>query len=188
MIYILPIHPLWKLQMTRKRRIGLIVCFTVGGGTIVVSLLRFITLVQLASGSRTFYVYGSLAIVTTIELCTAILTANMPALRSVWKKHVSHSLYAESSSRPSRYELGTVSQARGNRKPAKGSAPLRSRTDTHQSGTGSEDELCNKNGEIVVSTQFDVTSAVQVNRQNEEMPTAYYQFRQARFRQAQPNV
>ncbi|KAL1961623.1 hypothetical protein VTN77DRAFT_1373 [Rasamsonia byssochlamydoides] len=169
LIYILPIYPLWVLQMTLKRRIGLILCFTVGGSTILVSLLRFIVLVQLGSGSRTTYVYGSVDIVTTIELCTAIITANMPSLRSVWKKHVSGTLEESSEGKPSRYELGTVSQARTGRKPGKGSVVLGS-----QAGDGGSEEELFKNGDIMVSTQFNVTSTE--TRATDPMPRSYYKF------------
>jgi len=171
LIYILPIYPLWVLQMTLKRRIELILCFTVGGGTILVSLLRFIVLVQLGSGSRTTYVYGSVDIVTAFELCTAMLTANMPSLRSVWKKHVSGTL-DDSEGKPSRYELGSVSQARSGRRPARGSVILPSQTGGHDS----EEELCTKTGDIMVSTQVDVTSSHNHRTDEECMPRSYYKF------------
>lgn len=170
LIYILPIYPLWVLHATFKRRIGLMVCFTLGGSTIVVSLLRFIVLVQLGSGSRTTYVYGSVDIVTTIELCTAILTANMPSLRSVWKTHISGSVETSSEGKPSRYELGTVSQARSGRKPGKGSVILPSRGGDR----GSEEELCRK-GDIMVSTQFNVTTS-ETHPADQGMPSSYYKF------------
>jgi hypothetical protein len=172
MIYVLPIYPLWILQMSLKRRIGMILCFTVGGSTILVSLLRFIVLVQLGSGSRTTYVYGSVDIVTTIELCTAILTANMPSLVSVWKKHVSGMLSASSERKHSRYELGSVSQARSGRKPGRGSVVLPSEADD---GHGSEEELCVKNGDIMISTQVDVTRS-SAQGTSGEMPRSYYKF------------
>lgn len=127
----------------------------------MVSLLRFIVLVQLAAGSRTFYVYGSVAIVTTIELCTAILTANMPSLLPVWRKHVTRTLTDESRNKYARYELGTVSQARGGaRKLGKGSMKLRSQNvDVDELGNGSEEELFRNRAVdgIMVSTQVDVT-------------------------------
>lgn len=170
MIYLLPIYPLWALQMDRKRRLGLIFCFTIGGGTIIVSVLRFIVLVQLASGSRTTYVYGSVAIVTTIELSTAVITANMPSMRSIWKEHVMRTLGDSSGGKPSRYELGTISQARTTRRPAKGSVALNSQAVDNDS----EEELC-KTGDIVVTSQFNVTS-VRNSEPGDAMPSSYYKF------------
>ncbi|KKA24001.1 hypothetical protein T310_1983 [Rasamsonia emersonii CBS 393.64] len=170
LIYILPIYPLWVLHTTVRRRIGLMFCFTLGGSTIVVSLLRFIVLVQLGSGSRTTYVYGSVDIVTTMELCTAILTANAPSLRSVWKTHISDTAETSGKGKPSRYELGTVSQVRTGRKPGKGSVILGSQGGDH----GSEEELC-KNGDIMVSTQFNVTTSDN-QPASQAIPSSYYHF------------
>lgn len=171
MIYILPIYPLWSLQMTTRRRIGLIFCFTIGGGTIIVSVLRFIVLVQLASGSRTTYVYGSVDIVTTIELGTAIITANMPSMRSIYKEHIMRTQDKSSSGKQSRYELGTVSQAKTRRAPVKNSVvKSSSRTVDNES----EEELC-KNGEIMVTSQFNVSSS-QNSRPENRLPPSYWKF------------
>ncbi|KAF7594600.1 hypothetical protein BBP40_008867 [Aspergillus hancockii] len=178
LIYILPIYPLWSLQMSTRRRIGLIACFTVGGSTILVSLLRFIVLVQLASGSRTSYVYGSVAIVTTIELCTAIITANMPSLRSVWKTHVSGTLYGSSGRKSAPYELGTVSQARGNRRLTKANIVQRLKQGTtNASHADSEEELCQNGGDIVVSTQVNVISAADTSVNSPRLPASYYKLK-----------
>ncbi len=166
--------------MSARRRLGLLACFTVGGGTILVSLLRFIVLKQLAAGCRTSYVYGSVCIVTTIEFCTAILTANMPALRPVWRKHVSHTLstgevgYDHSS----HHELGNVSAIRS-RKVGRGSVVLRSQSEHggQHWPSGSEEELFKEGkieGKIVVSTKVDVTS--QNNAASDEIPDNYYNF------------
>ncbi|KAE8145112.1 hypothetical protein BDV25DRAFT_144961 [Aspergillus avenaceus] len=174
LIYVLPIYPLWTLQMSTRRRIGLIVCFTVGGGTILVSLLRFSVLKQLASGSRTFYVYGSVAIVTTIELSTAIITANMPSLRSVWKTHVQGTLYGSSARKSSTpYELGTTSQARRIRKQRPNK---RVKQGTAISQTASEEGLCH-DGDIVVSTQVNVTSAEDTRLGSPRLPASYYKLK-----------
>ncbi|GAD93081.1 conserved hypothetical protein [Paecilomyces variotii No. 5] len=168
-IYVLPIYPLWSLQMTTRRRLGLIFCFTIGGGTIIVSVLRFIVLVQLASGSRTTYVYGSVAIVTTIELGTAIITANMPSMRSIYKEHIMRTQDKSSSDGiQSRYELGTVSQAKTRRTPMKNSV-VKSQTENE-----SEEELC-KSGEIMVTSQFNVSSS-QNSRPENRLPPSYYKF------------
>lgn len=163
--------------MSARRRLGLLACFTVGGGTIIVSLLRFIVLKQLAEGSRTSYVYGSVCIVTTIEFSTAILTANMPALRPVWRKHISHSIGTSDVGgydHSSHHELGNVSAIR-NRKAGRGSVALRSQSPRGNQHwpSGSEEELF-KDGKIVVSTKVDVTS--QSNTTSDKMPDNYYNF------------
>ncbi|KAJ9299698.1 hypothetical protein DTO271G3_2582 [Paecilomyces variotii] len=171
-IYILPIYPVWTLQMSKKRRLSLIFCFTIGGGTIIVSVLRFIVLVQLASGSRTTYVYGSVDIVTTIELSIAIITGNMPSMVSIYKEHVMRTQGQSSDEKPSHYELGTMSRSRSRsrRTPARGSVVLKSRDADNES----EEELCNK-GEIMVTSHFNVTSS-ENSRPGHTMPSSYYKF------------
>jgi hypothetical protein len=88
-IYILPIQPLWNMQTSLRRRIGLISIFTLGGGTIMVSLLRFIVLWQLANTKDVSYIFGSVTIVTTIEFAVAIITANMPGMYAFWRAKIS---------------------------------------------------------------------------------------------------
>ena len=94
-IYTFPIYPLWQLQATRSKRIGLIAIMTFGGCTIIVSGLRIIVLWQLATRVDFTYIFGRVVIVTTIEFVTAIVTANMPAMKTIWKYHVSHTMHSQ---------------------------------------------------------------------------------------------
>jgi hypothetical protein len=88
-IYLLPIWPLWNMQTTLRRRLGLIAIFTLGGGTILVSTLRFIVLWQLSNTDDVSYIFGSVTIVTSIEFAVAILTANMPAMAAFYRSKIS---------------------------------------------------------------------------------------------------
>ncbi|KAF2623061.1 hypothetical protein BU25DRAFT_305614, partial [Macroventuria anomochaeta] len=88
-IYLLPIYPLWNVQTPVRRRIGLICIFTLGGCTIMVSLLRFIVLWQLANTKDTSYIFGSVTIVTSIEFAVAIITANMPGMYAFYRARIS---------------------------------------------------------------------------------------------------
>ncbi|KAL1311860.1 hypothetical protein AAFC00_001933 [Neodothiora populina] len=87
-IYALPVYPLWHLQATRRKRLELITVMTLGGCTILVSGLRMIVLYDLATKPDFTYIFGRVVIVTTIEFVTAIVTANMPAIKTVWAFHV----------------------------------------------------------------------------------------------------
>ncbi|KAK8087401.1 hypothetical protein PG994_002375 [Apiospora phragmitis] len=77
-IYIMPVFPLWHLQLFLRCRLGLIAIFTMGGGAVTVSLLRFIVLWQLSNSADATCVFGSVTIVTSIEFAAAVITANMP--------------------------------------------------------------------------------------------------------------
>ncbi|KAF7674256.1 hypothetical protein GT037_008022, partial [Alternaria burnsii] len=88
-IYLLPIYPLWTVQTPVRRQIGLICVFTCGGCTVMVSLLRFIVLWQLANTKDTSYIFGSVTIVTSIEFAVAIITANMPGMYAFYRAKIS---------------------------------------------------------------------------------------------------
>jgi hypothetical protein len=77
------------MQTSLRRRIGLIFIFTLGGGTILVSLLRFIVLWQLANTTDVSYIFGSVTIVTFIEFAVAIITTNMPGMYAFWRAKIS---------------------------------------------------------------------------------------------------
>jgi hypothetical protein len=83
-IYLLPIYPLWNVQTSVRRRI-----FTLGGCTIMISLLRFIVLWQLANTKDVSYIFGSVTIVTSIEFAVAIITANMPGMYGFYRARIS---------------------------------------------------------------------------------------------------
>ncbi|KAK8133485.1 hypothetical protein PG984_005497 [Apiospora sp. TS-2023a] len=84
-IYIMPTIPLWSLQLSLRRRLGLIAIFTLGGGAITVSLLRFIVLWQLSNTTDVTYVFGSVTIVTSVEFAAAVITANMPGVAGYFR-------------------------------------------------------------------------------------------------------
>ncbi|KAF1353219.1 hypothetical protein BDV97DRAFT_396067 [Delphinella strobiligena] len=91
-ILTLPIYPVWRHHTDVRRRLGLIAVMTLGGCTILVSSLRIIIIHQLAKQSDYTYIFGRIVIITTIEFVTAIVTANMPAMRSLYRYHVTKDL------------------------------------------------------------------------------------------------
>ena len=91
------------MQTSLRRRIGLISIFTLGGGTILVSLLRFIVLWQLANTTDVSYIFGSVTIVTSIEFAVAIITANMPGMYAFWRAKISKTAQTTTGS----YQLGS---------------------------------------------------------------------------------
>jgi hypothetical protein len=127
------------MQTSLRRRIGLISIFTLGGGTIMVSLLRFIVLWQLANTKDVSYIFGSVTIVTSIEFAVAIITANMPGMYAFWRAKISKS---QSSTLGYNYGSGPA----GTKERSTGSAMKRgSKLDSHNDEgyirTGSQEEL-----------------------------------------------
>ncbi|KAL4922112.1 hypothetical protein BDW62DRAFT_172956 [Aspergillus aurantiobrunneus] len=91
-ILTLPIRPLWNMQASVSRRIGVIAVVTVGGVAVVVSCLRIIVLHEFAVNPDFTYILGKMVIISALELDVAIMAANAPSLKAVWLKHVSGSL------------------------------------------------------------------------------------------------
>jgi hypothetical protein len=129
------------MQTSLRRRIGLISIFTLGGGTIMVSLLRFIVLWQLANTKDVSYIFGSVTIVTSIEFAVAIITANMPGMYAFWRAKVSKS---QSSSLGYDYgsgPAGTKERSLGLGSGMKRGSKVDSRDDEGYIRTGSQEEL-----------------------------------------------
>lgn len=165
-IYTIPIYPLWRQHTNVRRRLELIAVMTLGGCAILVSSLRIIIIHQLATQSDYTYIFGRLIIATTIESVTAIVTANMPAMRSIYKYYVTkhpqrlhddHELGIYGTSCPS----GTGSRS------CKGSGKDTAQTNVRKvyppglrlfTPTASEEELFGIRGQVVVTSEWRVTS------------------------------
>ncbi|KAL4886243.1 hypothetical protein BJY04DRAFT_213774 [Aspergillus karnatakaensis] len=91
-ILLLPIRPLWSIQATLTRRLGVIAVVSVGGVAVIVSCLRIIVLHEFASNPDFTYILGKMVVISAVELNVAIMAANAPSLKAVWLKHVTGSL------------------------------------------------------------------------------------------------
>ncbi|KAK2744920.1 hypothetical protein FQN55_006482 [Onygenales sp. PD_40] len=88
MLALLPIPILKHLQITRRRKIGLIVCFSVGLLTIFGTIARQVTNANALNAGPEFSWHWSAAeLCTVLEVNMAIICASVPALRSVVKVH-----------------------------------------------------------------------------------------------------
>ncbi|KAJ5216800.1 hypothetical protein N7468_009808 [Penicillium chermesinum] len=87
-----PIRPLWNIQASLSRRLGIIATITAGGIAVVVSCLRIIVLHQFAVNPDFTYILGDMVIISAIELNVAIMVANAPSLKAFWLRHVRGSL------------------------------------------------------------------------------------------------
>lgn len=87
-IVILPIQPLWAIQVSLRKRLELISIFSLGGVVVLISILRVIVLLDFQNMTDITYVLGKLIIISSIELEVAIMVANAPSLRVFWNKIV----------------------------------------------------------------------------------------------------
>lgn len=137
MILLLPVRTLWKLQVSKKRKLGLFVVIGFGACSVLISVLRLIVLYQFYSNPDFTYILGKMVIISSLELEVAIIAANLPSMRSVWIKHVTEgtlrSSKATAANAHSLEELGhksTVSKGRGY------TSPKRVSTVTAEMGNG----------------------------------------------------
>ncbi|OJJ07322.1 hypothetical protein ASPVEDRAFT_155195 [Aspergillus versicolor CBS 583.65] len=118
----LPIRPLWNMQPSLSRCLGVIAVVSVGSVAVIVSCLRLIVLHEFAVNPDFPYILGKMVIISAAELNVAIMAANAPSLKAVWLKHISGSLSNYMSSMP----LSSLSKIQN----AAPQAPVSRRRDT----------------------------------------------------------
>ncbi|KAH6718782.1 hypothetical protein BKA61DRAFT_542829 [Leptodontidium sp. MPI-SDFR-AT-0119] len=78
---VLPIAPVWKLHLSLKKRIGVILMFSVGAFVTIVSILRLRSLVKFANTINPTWDYFEAGTWSIIELDVGIICACMPSFR-----------------------------------------------------------------------------------------------------------
>ncbi|KAI3401674.1 hypothetical protein diail_9338 [Diaporthe ilicicola] len=82
-IILLPIPQLWKLNMGKKKRIQLVLMFSVGLFITVVSVVRLSALVEFATTTNATYDNVPTAYWSVLELFVSIICCCLPAVRSL---------------------------------------------------------------------------------------------------------
>jgi hypothetical protein len=85
-VFVLPIPTLARLQMPRRKKLGVISVFLFGAGSVIMSILRFHSVLKLLDISNTSRGVGEIIIVVALELNLAAIAVNLPAIRSIWVK------------------------------------------------------------------------------------------------------
>ena len=109
-ILILPIRPLWHIQVSLRKRLTLISIVSLGGLVVIVSMLRIIVLNLFEKEIDITYTLGKLIIVSSIEIDLAIIAANAPSLKIYWSKYISR---PSTPTRKDQYESITLSTLQG---------------------------------------------------------------------------
>ncbi|KZL85627.1 cfem domain-containing protein [Colletotrichum incanum] len=79
-ILALPLHQLYQLQMPLKKKLMVMVVFSMGIFVTIASVIRLRTLVVFANSTNITYDYVDAAYWSTIELYAGIITASLPAV------------------------------------------------------------------------------------------------------------
>ena len=87
-VFALPIPTLWRLQMPLRTKLGVISVFAFGGISVILSMIRFHSLIKLISLDplSTAHGVGEIMIVASLELNVAAIAVNLPAIRSIYVK------------------------------------------------------------------------------------------------------
>ncbi|KAK8129974.1 hypothetical protein PG999_002354 [Apiospora kogelbergensis] len=96
-ILVLPIHTVMGLQMSPRRKFGVISVMGFGASAVVVAACRFIVLYELGYNPDISFVLGKMVIVAGIEVQCAVIAVNLPSMKPLWTKVVGGSGYAKSS-------------------------------------------------------------------------------------------
>ncbi|KAL3420536.1 hypothetical protein PVAG01_06981 [Phlyctema vagabunda] len=82
----LPLFPLWKLNMAIRKKVQVMVMFSVGFFVTVVSIMRLYSLVHFGTSVNVTYDYVSVSYWTFLEIEVGIVCVCMPAIQPLLKK------------------------------------------------------------------------------------------------------
>ncbi|RDW60685.1 hypothetical protein BP6252_12068 [Coleophoma cylindrospora] len=82
----LPLVPLWKLNMALRKKIQVMIMFSVGFFVTVISILRLYSLLAFGSSTNITWVYVPVSYWTTIEIYVGIMCVCMPAIQPLLRK------------------------------------------------------------------------------------------------------
>ncbi|KAL2059803.1 hypothetical protein VTL71DRAFT_10187 [Oculimacula yallundae] len=85
-IVVLPIQPLWSIQISLRKRLMLLSIISLGGIVVIISILRLTVLLEFQKMTDFTYSLGKIIIISCIELEVAIMAANAPSLRIFFSK------------------------------------------------------------------------------------------------------
>ncbi|PSN69649.1 hypothetical protein BS50DRAFT_446823, partial [Corynespora cassiicola Philippines] len=91
MIFIVPIPPIFKLQMWTRQKLALIGLFCLGFFTCVISIVRLTTLYRGLNTKDQYWDNAPTAYWSVVELNTGIICACLPTLRPLVRKMYSRS-------------------------------------------------------------------------------------------------
>ncbi|PWY83997.1 hypothetical protein BO83DRAFT_449317 [Aspergillus eucalypticola CBS 122712] len=88
-LLVMPLPIVLKLQITSKKRFGLILMFGLGGLSLVTSTLRLAATVPMLTQQDQTYLLGAVALWINVEASLVIVTACVPSFRQVLRFHAS---------------------------------------------------------------------------------------------------
>jgi len=161
-ILAIPVITLWNLQLSKKRKIGVIAIVGFGASAVIVAGCRMISLYHLHVDADVSYEIGRTLMLAALEIQLAIVAVNLPSMKALWSK-ITGEESNDSGDTSGGYKLSSFNKRAGpkSKSGSKQVAAQTSVTGVKLGGqfNGSEDSLFNHVDQIKVTTKVDVTSS-----------------------------
>lgn len=86
-----------SLQMPFRRKMAVLSVIGFGASAVIVALCRFAVLKELGSTDDISYVLGNMVIVAALEIQSAVVAVNLPAMKALFKRVIDFSGYSSGS-------------------------------------------------------------------------------------------
>ncbi|EED16252.1 conserved hypothetical protein [Talaromyces stipitatus ATCC 10500] len=93
-ILFLPIPTVLSLQMPFRRKMAVLGVIGFGASAVIVALCRFVVLKELGSSDDISYVLGNMVIVAALEIQSAVVAVNLPAMKALFSRVIDFSGYS----------------------------------------------------------------------------------------------
>lgn len=101
LVFLLPIPQLWALQMSLKRKLGVIIMFTVGLFVTICSIIRLQTIMEFGNSADPTYDYSALAVWSLVEIDVGVMCASLPGVAALLRRVFPRLFTTKGSSDPS---------------------------------------------------------------------------------------
>jgi hypothetical protein len=167
-ILAIPIATIWGLQMTKRRKIGVISIIGFGVSSVIIAAGRLIVIYQLYAHTDISYILGRMIIVAALEIEFAIVAVNLPSMKVLYNKMLGESLGGSSGS----YKLSSFKRRAGQPHNSSGNQlGIQNIVGTSKRGAGidndSDEALFNYEGQISVTTNIDINTSLRGDSRDE---------------------
>ncbi|ETS88252.1 hypothetical protein PFICI_02080 [Pestalotiopsis fici W106-1] len=107
LVFLLPIPQLWALQMSLKRKLGVILMFTVGLFVTICSIIRLQTIMEFGNSADPTYDYSALAVWSLVEIDVGVICASLPGVAALLRRVFPRLFTTRGSSDPSAQKEST---------------------------------------------------------------------------------
>lgn len=107
-IFVIPIHTVWKLQMTLRRKLQVLSVICTGGAAVLVSALRLVVLLEFSRSLDFTWTLGKMIIISSFEINVAIIASNMPSMKALWTSWREGTLSSQQSKYSQHHQLSDI--------------------------------------------------------------------------------